>query len=145
MPDYDVYHLWLGISPEEQPPDYYRLLGVPLFEQNADVIRNAADRQLSHVKRLAVNQFTQVGQQLLDEIAAAKICLLRPEKREVYDAKLRASIEKRGAKSKTPTMLQVPLPTEISFEKYRATGIKGSVDAGSEVAEQILIVGRDPS
>ena len=45
MDDYDVYHLWLGIPPEEQPPNHYRLLGVPAFEQNVEVIRNAADRQ----------------------------------------------------------------------------------------------------
>ena len=96
MNDNDVYHLWLGIPPEEQPPTYYRLLGVPLFEQNVEVIRNAADRQRSHVKRLGVNQFQSVGQELLNEIEVAKICLLRPEKRAAYDEKLRASMPQRA-------------------------------------------------
>ncbi len=92
MDDYDVFHLWLGIPPEEQPPNHYRLLGVPAFEQNVEVIRNAADRQRSHVKRLGVNQYQSIGQDLLNEIEAAKICLLRPEKRAVYDEKLRATL-----------------------------------------------------
>ncbi len=97
MNDNDVYHLWLGIPPEEQPPTHYRLLGVPLFEQNAEVIRNAADRQRSHVKRLGVNQFQSIGQELLNEIEIAKICLLRPEKRAAYDEKLRTSLPQLAA------------------------------------------------
>ena len=28
---FDAYFKWLGISPEDQPPNRYRLLGVPLF------------------------------------------------------------------------------------------------------------------
>ena len=28
---FDPYHKWLGIPPEEQPPNYYRLLGVALW------------------------------------------------------------------------------------------------------------------
>ena len=24
----DPYHVWLGIPPEEQPPNHYRLLGI---------------------------------------------------------------------------------------------------------------------
>ena len=35
---FDPYHVWLGIPPEEQPPHHYRLLSVPLFEDNPDVI-----------------------------------------------------------------------------------------------------------
>ncbi len=95
MDEYDAYHLWLGIPPEEQPPSHYRLLGVRLFEQNIEVIRNAADRQRSHVKRLGINQFEKLGQDLLNEIEAAKICLLRPEKRQIYDEKLRLELQRR--------------------------------------------------
>lgn len=93
MDDYDAYHLWLGIPPEEQPPSHYRLLGVPLFEQNVEVIRNAADRQRAHVKRLGINQYEKRGQDLLNEIEAAKICLLRPEKRLAYDEQLRINLQ----------------------------------------------------
>ncbi len=99
MDDYDAYHLWLGIPPEEQPPSHYRLLGVRLFEQNAEVIRNAADRQRAHVKRLGINQHEQRGQDLLNEIEAAKICLLRPERRAVYDTQLRTELQNNQSRS----------------------------------------------
>ena len=46
----DPYHLLLGIAPHEQPPDYYRLLGIERLELNSDVIANAAQRQLDHLK-----------------------------------------------------------------------------------------------
>ena len=42
---FDPYHNWLGIPPHEQPPNFYRLLGVVLFESTAEVIEQAADRQ----------------------------------------------------------------------------------------------------
>ena len=41
--DFDPYYKWLGIPPGEQPPNHYRLLGVSLFEPDADVI-DAADQ-----------------------------------------------------------------------------------------------------
>ena len=32
MTEFNAYHQWLAIPPNEQPPDYYRLLGVSTFE-----------------------------------------------------------------------------------------------------------------
>ena len=34
--EFDPYHQWLGIAPSDQPPNHYRLLGLQLFEPNAD-------------------------------------------------------------------------------------------------------------
>ncbi len=42
---FDPYHRWLGIPAKHQPPDHYRLLGIEQFEPDAEVIRDAADRQ----------------------------------------------------------------------------------------------------
>ncbi len=118
--EYDAYHLWLGIPPDEQPPSHYRLLGVRLFEENMEVIRNAADRQRSHVKRLGTNQFERIGQDLLNQIEAAKICLLRPERRLVYDKALRADLKRLDASEPGTT-----------FEE--------------QLGEETLIVGSDPN
>ena len=92
MSGYDVYYEWLGITPEEQPPNYYRLLGIAEFERNLDVIRNAAERQMAHVRRYARGEFTDVGQELLNEIAEAKLSLLSETTREAYNEQLRGSI-----------------------------------------------------
>ena len=39
---FDPYYTWLAIPPEEQPPDYDRLLGLRPFEENKDALANAA-------------------------------------------------------------------------------------------------------
>jgi hypothetical protein len=40
---FDPYHKWLGIPPEHQPPDHYRLLGLDRFAADSEVIRAAAE------------------------------------------------------------------------------------------------------
>ena len=37
---FDPFFKWLGIPPDEQPPHYYRLLGLPPFVADLDVIEN---------------------------------------------------------------------------------------------------------
>ena len=90
MPEFDVYRKWLGIPPEEQPPNLYRLLGVGLFETDADVIANAADRQMAHVRTFQTGQHSALSQKLLNELAAARITLLDAKRRATYDETLRA-------------------------------------------------------
>lgn len=93
MPDsLDAYHLWLGIPPSEQPPDAYRLLGLSLFESNREVIRIAADRQTSHLRTFQLGKYAELSQKLLNEVASARIILLNPEKKVVYDRKLADSL-----------------------------------------------------
>jgi hypothetical protein len=87
---FDPYYKWLGIPPEEQPPNYYRLLGLSLFEQNRDAIDNAADRQMSHVRTYQGGPYGPLSQQILNEIATARLCLLDPSRKQAYDESLRA-------------------------------------------------------
>jgi hypothetical protein len=90
---FDPYHRWLGIPREEQPPDHYRLLGIQLFEGQADVIENAADRQMAFLRTFQTGPHGALSQKLLNQVAAAKICLLNPEKKAAYDALLRERLE----------------------------------------------------
>jgi len=51
MPEtFDPYHTWLGIPPEQQPPNHYRLLAIEAFESNPDVIESAADQRMAHLR-----------------------------------------------------------------------------------------------
>ena len=50
MSDFDPYYKWLGIPPDEQPPSYYRLLGLPNFEADPDVIDNAVNQRMAHIR-----------------------------------------------------------------------------------------------
>jgi hypothetical protein len=89
---FDPYYRWLAIPPAEQPPHYYRLLGVQLFDENLDVIETAADRQMLHLRTFQSGQHAELSQKLLNEIAVAKVCLLDPQRKAAYDAQLRAEI-----------------------------------------------------
>src|SRR5690242_13195836 len=90
---FDPYHKWLGIPPEDQPPDHYRLLSLARFESDPDVIEGAADRQMAHVRTFQTGQHSAASQKLLNELAAARLCLLTPDKKSAYDGELRRRID----------------------------------------------------
>ncbi|HEV3341304.1 MAG TPA: family 16 glycoside hydrolase, partial [Pirellulales bacterium] len=83
------YHKWLGIPRAEQPPHYYRLLGVALFEADADVIDSAADQRMAHVRSFQTGRHSADSQRILNELAAARRCLLDARQRATYDDGLR--------------------------------------------------------
>ena len=70
---------------QEQPPNHYRLLGIGLFESDAEVISNAADRQMFHVRNFQSGAFAEIAQFILNELAAARVCLLDPPRKAEYD------------------------------------------------------------
>jgi hypothetical protein len=112
---FDPYLHWLGIRDPERPPNHYRLLGVALFEDDPDVLANAADRQMAHVRTFQTGRHSAESQKLLNELAAAKVCLLNPAKKGPYDAALRAG-QGRGL----PTPPPVPPPAPPSAEPRAA-------------------------
>lgn len=85
---FDPYLKWLGIRSAERPPNHYALLGLSLFEDDPEVVANAADRQMSHVRTFQVGPHSPWSQRLLNELAAAKLCLLRADRKATYDAQL---------------------------------------------------------
>ena len=93
----DAYHRWLGIPPEDQPPNYYRLLGLRLFEDDADVIDTAASRQMAHLRTYQLGKHADLSQRLLNEVSAAKVCLLTPTKKAEYDRQLRQQTGQQAA------------------------------------------------
>jgi hypothetical protein len=106
--DLDPYYLWLGIPPQEQPPTHYRLLGVQVFESNPEVIREAVMRQSGHLRTYQLGKHVALTQKLLNEVSAAKVCLLDPQRKASYDARLRKELEAK----KTPAPPQAnSLPT----------------------------------
>ncbi|HEV3340041.1 MAG TPA: hypothetical protein VG125_06780 [Pirellulales bacterium] len=93
MPEvFDPYRKWLGIPPAEQPPHLYRLLGIGLFEDDADTIAIAADRQMAHVRTFQAGPHSALSQKLLNELAAARLTLLDPKKKAAYDQQLRGKL-----------------------------------------------------
>ncbi len=95
---FDPYHKWLGIPLADQPPTHYRLLAINPFEADPDVIANAADQRMAHVKQYQAGRHTEHSQEILNQIATAKLCLLHPLRKAEYDCQLRES----RARSVTP-------------------------------------------
>jgi hypothetical protein len=89
---FDPYRKWLGIPKREQPPNHYRLLALDWFEEDPEVIDAAADRQMAHVRTYQGGRHADDSQRLLNELAAARVCLLNAEKKAAYDAQLRAEL-----------------------------------------------------
>ncbi len=89
---FDPYHVWLGIPPKDQPPHYYRLLAIEPFENDSTVVEYAADQRMVHLRTMQNGEFVDLAQRLLNEIAAARVTLLNPEKKAAYDARLSQSL-----------------------------------------------------
>lgn len=97
---FDPYQAWLGIPPEEQPPDHYRLLGIERFESRPEVIEAAADRRRGALHGFQRGEQAIPAARLIDEIAHAKACLLNPHRKTAYDEGLRQSLQ--ASKSQEP-------------------------------------------
>lgn len=89
---FDAYYKWFGIRPEEQPPDCYRLLGIRQFETDLDVISNAADQRMNHLRSLQTGPHAVESQRILNEVSKARVTLLDADRKLAYDVALRKKI-----------------------------------------------------
>ena len=90
---FNGYHVWLGIPANEQPPNHYRLLGIAVFETDLDVIDHASDRQMAHVRTFQSGRHQALSQQILNELANARLCLLNAPRKAEYDEQLRGKLD----------------------------------------------------
>jgi hypothetical protein len=91
MPDsFDPYLEWLGVPGGEDGPDYYRLLGLPQFESDVELIARQADAAMARVRGIRPGIHSTQWSQLLDLLVAAKTCLLNPASKAFYDGRLKA-------------------------------------------------------
>jgi hypothetical protein len=128
---FDPYHRWLGIPPKDQPANLYRLLAISLFESDPDVIDQAADQRVRHLRSLATGPNGELTQKLLNEVAAARIALLNDERRAAYDAKLRQQLGLNDVE--TPEAPRV----DEQQAKLAALGIAGPTPLAAEVADAV--------
>lgn len=123
---FDPYLQWLGIRDPQRPLNHYRLLGIELFESDPDVISNAADRQMAHVRTFQAGRRSAESQRVLNELAGAKVCLLNPSKKEPYDAQLRAELGSTGPVASVPASGEI-LPPAIPVPLSPPAGRKLAV------------------
>ncbi len=147
---FDPYHTWLGIGPEEQPPDYYRLLGLRPFENGVAVIENAADQRMAHLRSFQMGRYAAASQKLLNEVATARVCLLSGTRKAAYDLQLRkqmdlASVSPGGDAS--PSAPPIPAaPRKCTPSRTTATSkviaLLGLVAVGLSLLLLVTVLGR---
>ncbi|MDD3896768.1 MAG: hypothetical protein PHU04_02920, partial [Candidatus Peribacteraceae bacterium] len=92
---FDPYYEWLGISPDvPRPLDYYTLLSIPLFEQNPNVIENAANMRMGAIRERQIKHPATVSK-LLNELSNARVILLNPTKKARYDKQVQSLLRRR--------------------------------------------------
>ena len=102
MAEFNAYHKWLGIPPEEQPPNHYRLLGIALFEKDRDVIIAALDQRQSYLKQKSAGPRGELAAPLLEDLEKARLCLLNRLTKAHYDKTLLAQGVTAPAAATTP-------------------------------------------
>src|SRR5436190_6768485 len=90
---FDPYREGLGIEPRELPADHYRLLGLARFEVDAAKIATAADDRMRLIRSNQTGPRGAFAYTLLNEITAAKLCLLSPVAKTQYDQFLRQRMQ----------------------------------------------------
>ena len=127
---FDPYHRWLGIAPRDQPPNYYRLLSVDVFESDLDVIEMAADRQMSHLHAQEASEHADDAARLLSEVSRARLCLLNAKSKAAYDAELQSKYISDDAAKTRPTIepqlsrTPVPSPTPTNPSATRVSALR---------------------
>ena len=130
---FNPYHKWLGIPPEEQPADHYRLLGVERFESDPDVITGASDQRMQFLLTMQTGEHSKLVDKLLNEIANAKACLLNKEKKAAYDKRLRA---KTAVEEKRPESTAKPLFKADAKTTTRRRGKQSAPPSAGEDARE---------
>ncbi len=138
--DFNPYRVWLGIPQNKLPANHYSLLGLEEFEQDLDVISSAADRVMAYVKTFQGGKYSQQSQNILNEIAAARVCLLNDKSKQKYDQELHSTLDQKeeSEQSETSDIRSVISPPAFSKENPPSNPtLQFVINSGSESRSQI--------
>src|SRR5436190_21737388 len=85
--DTSVICAWLGIPPDQWPPDHYTLLGLAQGEKDADRIERQVQQRLEQVRRYQLTN-PEPATEAMNRLAQAFVCLTDPQARQAYDRAL---------------------------------------------------------
>jgi hypothetical protein len=123
---FDPYREWLGIEPHELPADHYRLLGLSRFEADPGEIAAAADRRMRLIRSNQMGPRGAFTYTLLNEITAAKLCLLSPVAKAQYDKFLQERMKAHGPAAAVATFFPTAVPLNAlppAYSLYQAAGV----------------------
>ena len=141
---FDPYHKWLGIRDSQHPPNHYRLLALEAFEDDADVIRDAAGRAIAHVRSFRAGPHKELAQQIINELSVAKSTLLDFQEKSAYDRWLRTQLKPAGGASHVAAASPAQHATAIRCTKCKRENPPGRAfcgGCGSSLAEPCIACG----
>ncbi len=147
--EFDPYLELLGIPKSEQPPNCYRLLGIPEYTSNKQVIANGAARQMQFLRRVGGDQYLTEVQAILNEISKVRIILLDDDKRTEYDRNLKAKdrggkeLSGSGSDSLSRSQSQFDLLAPVQKERGRVATVQLIFLSGPRVGEVKSVRRRD--
>jgi formylglycine-generating enzyme required for sulfatase activity len=90
---------WLDVRAAE--PNHYELLGLPLFENDAELIRSSYLERYGRVRQYQVGPYSDQALRLLDELSDAFRRLDNSTEKQQYDEQLRKKLGARTAVGKS--------------------------------------------
>ncbi|MDO4575347.1 MAG: WD40 repeat domain-containing protein [Planctomycetia bacterium] len=113
--NFNPYREWLGIPESQLPANHYRLLGLEMFESDVGIISRAADKQMVFLRTFQTGKYSAESQKLLNEVSAARICLLNPARKLAYDATLRQTSVQPVPAQQVPVFVPPPATPTIAL------------------------------
>ena len=110
MEAFNPYRVWLGVTTDAEPPNHYELLGLRLLRAEPAEVAEAFQRQVSRLSAYLSGDHAALAQRILSELATAKVELLTPTTRRIYDAGLAAG--KQSSPRHTASVSDAPKPSD---------------------------------
>lgn len=124
--DFDPYHKWLGIPKKQRPPTHYVLLGISLDEEDAEVIRGAAEQRRRFVESKRGDGHEAAVGEVLYQIDEAELTLLNSEMRRDYDRRLNLFRKRRRSRQVDPNATRSRIESRPGKVVGEGSGIVGT-------------------
>lgn len=138
-PTIDVYRDWLEIAEPARPLNYYQILKLKQFEDDAARIRSSYRKLNAEVRKYAAGQYAAQSQDLLNELAKAMLCLTDNTRKSEYDASLGRTAPQTG---KTRTLEEILVGRKVvdtaQLDRARRYAKTVGVDIRDAVMQQKL-------
>ncbi len=135
----DVYRDWLGIKETNRPLNYYQLLRLNMFEDDAEKIRTRYRKLTNQTRKYAAGQYGERSQQLMNELAKAMLCLTDASRKAEYDASLgRKTPSQSGGHTLEEILIRRGVVGSPQLEKARNYANAVGVDVREALVQQKL-------
>lgn len=115
--DFDPYLEWFGIEPSDHPVDFYKLIGMEPMEDDVALLDSTIQSHMERLHSLQSGARGKYTQDILNELAQARLVFSDPEHKQDYDDEL----ELAGQDDLViPSQLAMPSQAETETESAQS-------------------------